>query len=47
MIRTRGPHVMLGYWSEGGSALQPWPDAWLATGDMGEHLMFRAFAWQP
>ena len=38
MIRTRGPHVMLGYWSEGGSALRSRPAAWLATGDMGEQL---------
>jgi acyl-CoA synthetase (AMP-forming)/AMP-acid ligase II len=29
---------MLGYWSEGGSALRPRSDAWLETGDMGEQL---------
>ena len=39
MIRTRGPHVMLGYWSEGGGAPRPQPDAWLETGDMGEQLL--------
>ena len=29
---------MLGYWSEGGSALRLRPDAWLETGDIGEPL---------
>lgn len=35
VIQTRGPHIMLGYWSEGGSALQPHPDRWFSTGDIG------------
>jgi acyl-CoA synthetase (AMP-forming)/AMP-acid ligase II len=39
MIRTRGPHVMLGYWSASGSALRPQPDTWLETGDMGEQQL--------
>lgn len=35
IIQTRGPHVMLGYWSAGGSTLRPQPDRWLSTGDIG------------
>ena len=36
IILTRGPHVMLGYWADGGMDLLPRPDLWLETGDIGK-----------
>ena len=35
---------MLGYWLEGGNALQPQPDAWLETCDMDAQLQSRPAA---
>lgn len=38
IILTRGPHLMSGYWSEGGLDLFQRPDFWFETGDIGETL---------